>query len=87
MGAVRRPFIGYLDAWRTGGSRDRLVLAAFGIVVAALTGAFLFGAWHIVVGGLVKGNPRAAAFGLGLSALTGVLLALLGYVGRRAVRG
>ncbi len=83
MRPVRRRVTAYLDAWRTGGSRDRLVLAAFGIVVAALTGAFLFGAWHVLMGWLIKGNPRAGAFGVVLAAITGGGLVLIQGLGRR----
>ena len=86
MASMRRAAGGYADAWARGGGRTRLVLVLGGLVGAVLVGAFLFGAWHVVVGGFVKGNPRAGAFGLGLSAITGVLLAFLGYVGRRTAR-
>ena len=86
MASMRRAADGYADAWGRGDIRTRLVLVLGGLVGAALVGAFLFGAWHVVVGGLVKGNPRAAAFGLGLSAVTGVLLALLAYLGGRTAR-
>ena len=41
----------------------------------ALVGAFLFGAWHVLFGWLVKGNPRAGAFGV---VLAGVSAAFLG---------
>ena len=83
MDAVRRAAGGYLDAWGRGDGRTRLVLALGGALGALLAGAFLFGAWHVVVGGFVKGNPRAAAFGVGLAAVSGVLLVALRYVGRR----
>ncbi len=48
-----------------------------------LAGALAFGAWHVVVGGLIHGNPRAAAFGVALSALSGGLLAGLATLARR----
>ncbi len=51
----------------------------------ALAGAFAFGAWHVVVGGGLHGNPRAAEFGLALSAVSGVGLAILREVGRRVL--
>ena len=60
--------------------------AALALVVLALVGAGLFGLWHVVVGGLVNGNPRAAAFGVGLAAASGGLLALVWFARRRAGR-
>ncbi len=45
------------------------------VLAAALVGACLFGVWHIV-GGLMRGNPRALAFGVGLAAVTGLVLGL-----------
>ena len=86
MASMRRAADGYADAWGRGDGRTRLVLVLGALVGAVLVGAFLFGVWHVVVGGLMKGNPRAGAFGLGLSAVTGVLLALLGYLGGRTAR-
>ena len=52
------------------------------VVAAILLGAFAFGLWHLVVGGLIGGNPRAAAFGAGLAVATGIPL----LVGIRIVR-
>ena len=49
----------------------RLVLAVAAVVLA---GATAFGLWHVVVGGLVNGNPRAAAFGIVLATVAGGLL-------------
>ena len=49
----------------------RLVLVA---VVAALVGATAFGMWHLVVGGLLNGNPRAGTFGFVLAAVAGSFL-------------
>jgi hypothetical protein len=40
----------------------------------AIAGAFLFGAWHVLFGYLVKGNERAGLFGLVLATISGVLL-------------
>jgi hypothetical protein len=45
-----------------------------------------FGLWHLAVGGLINGNPRAAAFGAVLAALAGGLLAGLVIVIRRPRR-
>ena len=56
----------------------RALLVLAGVVLA---GATAFGVWHIVVGGLVNGNPRAGTFGLvlalaaGLPLLAGIWLA------------
>jgi len=41
-------------------------------------GAFLFGVWHVIGGGVIRGNWRAGAFGIGLAAVAGALL-VLGY--------
>jgi membrane protease YdiL (CAAX protease family) len=54
-------------------------------VAAVLLGALLFGLWHVVVGGIVHGNPRAGTFGVVLSLVAGALLALT-VVARRALR-
>jgi hypothetical protein len=63
------------------------VLARAGLVAAgvALAGAFLFGAWHVAVGGGLHGNARAAEFGLAMAAVSGGGLAALGLVARRLV--
>ncbi len=51
------------------------------VVAIAMLGATLFGLWHLVVGGVVNGNPRAGTFGFvlalaaGLPLLAGVWLA------------
>jgi hypothetical protein len=44
------------------------------IIIAVLIGATAFGLWHLVVGGLVNGNPRAAGFGAALALVAGGLL-------------
>ncbi len=69
------------DSWL----RDpRLVgLIVLGLVLAAATA---FGLWHVVVGGLLHGNARAASFGVILATLAGVLLALVVTLGRRLGR-
>jgi hypothetical protein len=52
----------------------RLVLV---ITMVVLAGATVFGLWHVVVGGLVNGNARAAAFGVVLAIASGGLLSAL----------
>ncbi len=44
------------------------------VAIAILAGATAFGLWHVVVGGLVNGNPRAAGFGVVLARVAGGLL-------------
>jgi hypothetical protein len=44
------------------------------ILCVVLAGATAFGLWHLVVGGLVNGNPRAAGFGAALALVAGGLL-------------
>jgi hypothetical protein len=61
-------------AWASGGKGTRAALAAGGLAAAALLGAFMFGLWHVVVGGLVKGNWTAGGFGIALASVAGVLL-------------
>jgi hypothetical protein len=56
------------------GDVGRLVALLALIVLAAATA---FGLWHLVVGGLVNGNPRAAAFGVVLATGAGALLGLV----------
>ncbi len=70
-------------AWRRGTPRERAVLAVGLLVGAALLGAFLFGTWHVVVGGVLRGNWRAGGFGFALAAVTGVLLAAEVAIARR----
>jgi hypothetical protein len=43
-------------------------------VCLAVAGAVAFGLWHLVVGGLVNGTPRAGTFGLVLASAAGTLL-------------
>jgi hypothetical protein len=59
---------GTLPAGRRG-----LLLALVGL---ALLGATAFGLWHLVVGGLISGNPRAGTFGAELALAAGTPLAL-----------
>ena len=61
----------------------RLVLVLAGI---ALAGATAFGLWHVVVGGLANGNPRAAAFGVALALAAGLPLLAGSLVIRRRRR-
>ncbi len=70
-------------AWARGGRRERVLIASGVVVAIALAGAFLFGAWHVLFGGLVKNNWRAGAFGVVLAAVTAGLLALEASVARR----
>ena len=44
------------------------------VAAAVLVGALAFGLWHVVVGGLINGNPRAGAFGVGLALAAGIAL-------------
>jgi hypothetical protein len=50
----------------------RRVVAVGAIVV--LAGATAFGVWHLIVGGLLNGNPRAGAFGFLLASVAGAFL-------------
>ena len=69
-----RPF----DALPSGPLRLVIALAAI-----ALTGATAFGLWHVVVGGLINGNPRAATFGIVLALAAGVPLVTIAWALRR----
>ncbi|HEX2753902.1 MAG TPA: hypothetical protein VHM48_00470 [Candidatus Limnocylindrales bacterium] len=64
-----------------------LRLVGFAVVIVVLIAATAFGLWHVVVGGLLNGNPRAAGFGVVLAAAAGSLLAaaILGHRRRRTV--
>jgi hypothetical protein len=73
-------------AWRTAGAGRRLAIAITAAIALALLGAFLFGAWHVLFGGIVKGNWRAGGFGLALASAAGVLLWIDAIVLRRATR-
>jgi hypothetical protein len=55
------------------------------IVLVVLIAATVFGLWHVVLGGLIHGNPRAGAFGVVLATGAGALLA--GVVTRTRGRG
>ena len=60
-----------------------LVLLVIGV---ALAGAVAFGLWHLVVGGLINGNPRAGTFGLVLALSAGLLLLAGAWLVRRRRR-
>ena len=66
--------------------RDARGLAIL-VLIVALAGATAFGLWHVVVGGMVQGNPRAAGFGVVLALLAGGLLRAAVVVDRRLRRG
>ena len=70
-------------AWAGGGPGRRIVLALAGLLAAGLLGAFLFGLWHVVVGGFLKGNWKAGGFGIALASVAGVLLWIEAAVARR----
>ena len=70
-------------AWARGGAGARVALALAGVLAAALLGAFLFGLWHVLFGGFVKGNWRAGGFGIALTAIAGGLLAIEAAIARR----
>ena len=57
----------------------RFIVIVAGIALAA---AVAFGLWHVLVGGLINGNPRAGTFGLVLALTAGVSL----FIGARIVR-
>ena len=70
-------------AWVGGGSRQRAFVGVGVIAAAGLAGAFLFGAWHVLFGGFVKGNWRAGGFGVVLAAVSSILLWIEAAVVRR----
>jgi hypothetical protein len=70
------------------GSATGLQRSLVVLVGVALVAATAFGLWHIVVGGLLNGNPRAGTFGLVLALASGaILLAGIWIVRRRSPRG
>ena len=78
---------GRLEAsWSTGSPSCRGAILVGGTLAAALAGAFLFGAWHVLFGGLVKGNWRAGGFGVALAAISAALLAGEAALVRRLLR-
>jgi hypothetical protein len=70
-------------AWAGGERRERALVGVGFIAAVALAGAFLFGAWHVIFGGLVRGNWRAGGFGVVLAAVAGILLRIEAAVVRR----
>jgi hypothetical protein len=72
-----------MRAWAGGGTGTRITLALAAALAAALLGAFLFGLWHVVVGGFLKGNWNAGGFGIALASVAGVLLWIEAAVARR----
>ncbi len=73
-------------AWAGGGSRQRALVGVGLLAAAALAGAFLFGAWHVLFGGFVRGNWRAGGFGVVLAGVAGTLLGIEATIGRRLLR-
>jgi hypothetical protein len=75
--------------WTTWGRTHgtaRIALVVGLVVGAALLGGLLFGAWHVLYGGFVKGNWRAGGFGVAL-ALACVILLVADAAALRAVLG
>jgi hypothetical protein len=60
---------------------------ALGVAILALAGVSAFGLWHVIVGGMLNGNPRAAGFGAVLATGAGSLLAVVVGVVRRRREG
>jgi hypothetical protein len=73
-------------SWSTGSPSRRAAILIGGTLAAALAGAFLFGVWHVLFGGLVKGNWRAGGFGVALAAISMALLAGEAALVRRLLR-
>jgi hypothetical protein len=73
-------------AWGVARPRGRVAIAVATLVAGALIGTFLFGMWHVAVGGILKGNWNAGGFGLALASVSGVLLWIDAIVLRRATR-
>jgi hypothetical protein len=48
--------------------------AAILATTVVCVGALAFGLWHVIVGGVINGNPRAASFGITLAAVAGGFL-------------
>ena len=64
-------------------ARDPVRIALL-VAIAALAGATAFGLWHVIVGGLLHGNPRAAGFGAVLAMVAGgLLMAVVTFLRRR----
>ena len=65
------------------GDRRRLVVVLAILILAGLTA---FGLWHVIVGGLLHGNARAATFGAVLAAAAAGLLGAGFVIARRQPR-
>ncbi len=75
------------EAWALAGPLGRSGLVAGAVAAVLLTGAFVFGAWHVGFGWIVKGNPRAGLFGLVLATASGATFAIGAAVARRWLTG
>jgi hypothetical protein len=62
----------------------RQLVAVLAILI--LVGLMAFGLWHVIVGGLLHGNARAATFGAVLATAAGGLLGAGFVVARRLPR-
>ncbi len=69
-----------------GGSVPRVVRLLVAVAALALLVATAFGLWHLVVGGVINGNPRAGAFGFGLALAAGLTLIVGAWFVRRRSR-
>ena len=65
----------------------RLAAALALVLGAVAVGAVAFGLWHVVVGGLVNGNPRAASFGVLLALVATAVLVAVVLTRRASLRG
>jgi hypothetical protein len=72
-------------AFAGGGAGTRIALTLAVALAIALLGAFLFGLWHVVVGGFLNGNWNAGGFGIALASVAGVLLWIEAAIARRLV--
>jgi uncharacterized membrane protein YedE/YeeE len=73
-------------AWARGRVATRVALALAGVLAAVLLGAFVFGLWHVVVGGFISDNWNAGGFGIALASVAGVLLWIEASIARRLLR-
>ena len=62
------------------------VRAGAWVAGAAFSVVFALVAWPFIVGGVLHGNPRSAAFGVGLATVSGVALGGLATLVRRLGR-
>ncbi len=72
--------------WVRGGTPTRVALVLAVVVAAALLDAFFFGLWHVLFGGVVRGNWGAGRFGIALAVIAGALLVVEVTIGRRLLR-